>query len=270
MRFPSTRRLLIGLPILLSALPLILAWVLRKFGADRLGLKLAARVQQFWARLTLVILGVRLDAPGKPPRGAFVLTANHLSYIDVLVLAALFPSRFIAKSEIAGWPVIGFIVGLSGTLFVKRGDHSDVPRMVKRMRNTLDAGVGITFFPEGWASRGLTVKRFHAGLLQSAVEGDFPCLPVALSYSTPDSPFAPAWTVAWWSGSPLGAHLLRMIRLGPVVARVRWAPEPLWDADRKQLATRLHGEVLARFVPLDQDPLPPPMPGDPLASEGLD
>ncbi len=270
MLFPRLRRASIALPILLVSIPVVVAWLLRQVGADRIGLRLAAKSQQIWARGTLWILGIRLETLGPAPKGAFVITANHLSYIDVLVLAALFPSRFLAKSEIAGWPIIGTIVSLSGTLYIKRGDRNDVPRLVERMKNTLDAGVGVTFFPEGWASRGLTVKKFHAGLLQSAVSGEFPCLPVSLSYSTPNSDFAPAWTVAWWSASPLGVHLLRMIRVGPVVAHLRWPTEPLLGTERKDLANRLHGEVLARFRPLKQAPLPPVQVGDPLATEGLD
>jgi 1-acyl-sn-glycerol-3-phosphate acyltransferase len=260
----------IALPILSATFLMFGAWSLRRVGANRVGLLMAARVQQLWAKVTLWILGVSLDTEGTPPKGAFIIAANHLSYIDVLVLSALFPSRFIAKSEIASWPIIGTIVHVSGTLFVKRGDRNDVPRMVERMKNTLDAGVGITFFPEGWASRGLTVKRFHAGLLQSAVAGDFPCLPVAISYTTPNCEYAPAWTVAWWGATPISTHLLRMIRVGPVIARVRWPAETVRRSDRKELASALHSQVLKQFIPLGQDPLPPVLPGDPLASEGLD
>lgn len=264
------RRFAVGFPVLLIAPLMFVAWCLRKLGSDRIGLAMAARGQQLWARMSLFILGIRLDIACKPPEGAFVVTANHLSYIDVLVLGALFPGRFIAKSEIASWPLVGTIVRISGTLFVRRGDRTDVPRMVARMKATLEAGVGITFFPEGWASRGLSVKRFHPGLLQSAVAGGFPCLPVALSYSTPRSKLAPAWTVGWWGAVALGPHMLRMLAQGPIVARVRWAPEPLVGLDRKQLAVDLRALVLEHFEPLGQEPLPEPLPGDPLATDELE
>ena len=264
------RRLAVVLPVVLVAPFMVIAWCLRKLGVNRLGLAMAARGQQIWARMTLAVLGIRLDTLGKPPVGAFVVTANHLSYIDVLVLGALFPGRFIAKSEIATWPLMGTIVRMSGTLFVRRGDRTDVPRMVGRMKATLEAGVGITFFPEGWASRGLSVKRFHPGLLQSAVSGNFPCLPVALSYSTPYSKLAPAWTVGWWGAVDLGPHILRMLSQGPIVARVRWAAEPLFGKDRKQLAEDLHASVSKHFEPLGQEPLPTPLPGDPLATDELE
>ena len=83
------------------------------------------------------------------------MSSNHLSHIDILVVSAVFPSRFVAKSEIQKWPVIGWLASMAGTLFVRRGDRKDVPRVVREMRATLDAGVSVTFFPEGWASRGL-------------------------------------------------------------------------------------------------------------------
>jgi 1-acyl-sn-glycerol-3-phosphate acyltransferase len=264
------RRSAVVIPLLLIAPFMVVAWCLRKLGSDRIGLSMAARGQQLWARMTCAVLGIHLDTLGKPPVGAFVVTANHLSYIDVLVLGALFPGRFIAKSEIATWPLAGTIVRMSGTLFVRRGDRTDVPRMVARMKATLESGVGITYFPEGYASRGLTVKRFHAGLLQSAVAGGFPCLPVALSYSTPRSELSPAWTVGWWGSVSLGPHMLRMLAQGPIVARVRWAAQPLVGDERKQLAADLHAQVLEHFEPLGQESLPEPLPGDPLATDELE
>ena len=258
-----------ALVVLLVAPAILFAWVLRSCGRRAAGLKLLVGCQEFWARWTLRILGVRLDVEGEPPRGPFLVVANHLSHLDILVLGALFPGRFVAKSEIATWPGVGAVVSLSGTLFVRRGDRGDVPRMVSEMRGTLEAGVGISLFPEGWASRGLDVRRFHAGLLQSAVDGGFPCLPVTLGYETPESDAAPAWTVAWWGPVNLFQHLARMMRHGPVVARVRWADEPLVGDERKALAEALEAEVRSRFVPLVQTPLPEPLAGDPGPEDGL-
>ena len=252
-----------GLVVLAVAVPVLTAWLLRKIGRGAAGLRLAVGCQAFWGRWTLRCLGVRLDVTGPPPRGPFVVTANHVSHLDIPVLAALFPGRFVAKSEIAGWPIVGWVVSLAGTLYVRRGDRKDVPRTVANMRATLDAGVGVSFFPEGWASRGLEVRRFHAALLESAVAGRFPCLAVALGYDTPRSELAPAWTVAWWGPVPLFRHLWRMLGQGGVVARVRWADAPLVGTDRKELASALEEAVRARFVPLRQERVPPPLPGDP-------
>lgn len=257
-------------PILLAMPFVFLAGLMRLGGFDAAGMRLAARVQSLWASGSLRVLGVELDTEGQHvPDEPTLIAANHLSYLDILVISALFPSRFVAKSEIGSWPVLGTIVSLSGTLFVKRGDRSDVPRVVAEMQRTLDAGVSVTFFPEGWASRGLDVRRFHPGLFETAVRGKFPCLPVSLSYETPEGTAATAWTVGWWGPVPIGPHLVRMLREGPVRARVRWADKPLFGNDRKRLAQTLEREVRSRFVPLRQEPLPALLKGDPEPQEGL-
>jgi 1-acyl-sn-glycerol-3-phosphate acyltransferase len=258
-------------PILLAMPFVLVAGLLRLAGFIGVGMRMGARVQSLWAKLSLFVLGVELDTSGEHvPREATLIAVNHLSYLDILVMSALFPSRFVAKSEIGSWPLLGPIVSLSGTLFVKRGDRNDVPRVVAEMQRTLDAGVSVTFFPEGWASRGLDVCRFHPGLFETAVRGQFPCLPVTLSYSTPENTGATAWTVGWWGPVRIGPHLARMLREGPVLARVSWAPEPLFGRDRKRLAQRLEDEVRSRFRPLRQEPLPVPIQGDPGPEEGLD
>ena len=114
----------------------------------------------------------------------------------------------------------------------------------------------------------LPTQRFHAGLFEAAVVGGAPCLPVTLSYATPPGTAAPAWTVAWWGPVPIVRHTLRMMREGPVRATVRFPAEPLVGSDRKQLAERLQAEVAGRFEPLRQEPVPPPLPGDPAPDEG--
>ena len=248
--------------------------VLERCGARQTGMRLLAQLQSFWSRALLRLLGFELVVEGEGTDAAHaapaIVCANHLSHIDALVLGAVFPSRFVGKSEIRGWPVIGLLAALAGTLFIRRGDRQDVPRVVAELHDTLSAGVSVSFFPEGWASRGLRVRRFHAGLFEAAVAGQEPCLPVTLSYSTPPGTAAPAWTVAWWGPVPIVRHTLRMMREGPVRATVRFPAEPLFGEDRKELAERLQAEVAARFEPLRQEPVPPPLPGDPAPDEGRD
>jgi len=268
--FVYLRILGLVLPILAAMPFLLLVGLLRLVGAPGVGTRLGAHVQSLWARTSLFVLGVQLDTSGAHvPVAATLIAANHLSYLDILVVSALFPSRFVAKSEIGSWPVLGKIVSLSGTLFVKRGDRHDVPRVVSEMQRTLDAGVSVTFFPEGWASRGLDVCRFHPGLFETAVRGQFPCLPVTLSYATPEGTAATAWTVGWWGPVGIAPHLARMLREGPVVAKVSWADQAVLGHDRKRLAATLEREVRSRFEPLRQEPVPPPIKGDPRPDEGL-
>ena len=254
----------------LVALPCLLLGLLERAGLHKLGKRTLAELQSFWARWMLKVLAIELDVVSPPHRGVSIVSSNHLSHIDILVVSAVFPSRFVAKSEIQKWPVIGWLASMAGTLFVRRGDRKDVPRVVREIRATLDAGVSVTFFPEGWASRGLRVKRFHPGLFEAAASGGFECLPVSLSYSTPDGTYAPAWTVAWWGPVPISRHVWRMLRNGPVRALVAFPAETIRRSDRKALAVELQAMTQALFVPLRQAPVPPPIQGDPSPEEDRD
>jgi len=222
----------------------------------RSGLVAMTLITQFWARMLLVIMGVRVDAPGSPPAGRWMVVSNHLSYIDILVIASRLRCRFVAKSEVAGWPVVGFISKVGRTLFVDRGRRRDVLDVGQRIRETLDAGVTVAFFPEGTSTRGQTVDPFHAGLLAPAAKGGIDCLPVALGYESPSDEDAPAWTVCWWGEMTFAPHAWRLMKLRRIDATIRWGDTPVHNEDRKQLARELHDQVSALFRPVRQEPEP--------------
>ena len=210
-------------------LPLtILARLLALVAPARTALRFAAFTLWLWARGLLRILGVELELVGAPPPGVFLVVANHLSYLDVPVVAALFPGRFVAKSEIAGWPVLGRLTSLVGTIFVTRRRTRDVLRVEREMRRTLAAGVPVLLFPEGHSTGGARVDRLHSSLLECAVSGRMPCLAVTLGYETPLDPWAPAATVCWWGGMSFWRHVGGLLRLRSVRARVRGFPPRRW------------------------------------------
>lgn len=223
-------------------------------------LRRLAGLQTLWGRLATQAMGIRLDVADEPPPGRYVIVANHVSYVDIAVLSALFPGRFVAKSEIAGWPLVGFFTRLSGTLFVDQKKRRDVLRVGREMEETLNAGVRVIVFPEGGASRGERVERLHSSLLEPAVRTGIPCRAVALSYETPGDRWAPAATVCWWGGMGFWRHFLRLLALKGIRARVRWAPEPFLAEDRKILALRLHQALEEAFTPIRQTPVPPDFP----------
>jgi len=226
-----------------------------------MSIRLGARMQRLWARTTLRLLGVRLEPEGDPPRGPFLIAANHSSYLDILVLSVLFPGRFVAKSEIAGWPMLGWMSRAVGTLFVQQARRRDVVRVGAEMTRTLAAGVSVILFPEGRATPGGRLEPFHTALFEPAAREGIPCLAVALHYETPGAAHGPAWTVAWWGGMEMPAHVSRLAALpGGVRARVRWAPRPSRGADRKQLASDVRAALSACFEPLRHEPVPPDLP----------
>lgn len=138
---------------------------------------------QAWALAALALLAIELRVSGPMPAAGPVLrAANHVSWLDILVLQAVCPSRFVAKAEVREWPLMGRLATNAGTLFISRESPRDALRVVHQMAAHLKAGEALTIFPEGTTSDGLQVLPFHANLFQAAVSADAPVQPVALQF----------------------------------------------------------------------------------------
>lgn len=225
-------------------------FVLRPFPVPRA--RFAARCTQWWSRSGIVALPVYLDVEGPVPRGTFVAVANHVSYLDILVLGTLFPTLFVAKHEIASWPAFGMVARAGGTMFVDRDNPRDVVRVGREIDVALEAGVAVTLFPEGQATVGREVLPFQPPLLAPAARAGVPCHAITLRYSSPDPTVRPQHDLAWPDGVSLFRHMARLASLeGGVRAAVRFAPTAVVARDRKELARALQREVAARFVPLE-------------------
>lgn len=141
-----------------------------------------ARVQ-VWARKMLRILGVGLRVHGEPPaRGPVLLVANHLSWLDILVMHAARHCRFVSKSEVRHWPLIGTLATGGGTLYIEREKRRDAMRVVHHMAQSLKAGEVVAIFPEGTTTDGAALLPFHANLIQAAISAGAPVQPVGLRF----------------------------------------------------------------------------------------
>src|SRR3954467_8707029 len=128
-----------------------------------------ARVQA-WAHRMLQLLGIQLRLHGKPPlHGPLLLAANHISWLDILVMHAARHCRFVSKSEVRGWPLVGTLATGGGTLYIERASRRDAMRVVHQMAASLQDGDIVAVFPEGTTSDGAGVLPFHANLLQAAL-----------------------------------------------------------------------------------------------------
>jgi 1-acyl-sn-glycerol-3-phosphate acyltransferase len=144
----------------------------------------SARIQA-WARASLALLRIDLKVNGTPPtKGPLLLVANHVSWLDIVVLLASCHCRFVSKSEIGQWPVVGTLTRAAGTLFITRSSRRDALRVVHQMAEKLhaDSGMVLAIFPEGTTSNGLQVLPFHANLFQAAISADAPVQTVALRF----------------------------------------------------------------------------------------
>ncbi len=143
------------------------------------------RMAQNWSARLLVVLGIRLRYSGAVPVAEIervMLAANHVSWLDVYSLNAVCPARFVAKSEIRGWPLLGWLSKNAGTLFIERTKRRDTARINEDIGNALTMGDRVAVFPEGTTSDGTLLRHFHASLLQPAVTAAAILCPVAIRY----------------------------------------------------------------------------------------
>jgi len=212
-----------------------------------------------WSKMACRILGIRRNVRGRPEGASFLVAANHLTYLDIWVLGSLYPSVFVAKREIAGWPVFGWAAWAAGTLFVDRDAARDVVRVGQLMGDRLAVGVPLTVFPEGGTSRGDLVRPFTSSILEPAARIGAPCYAASIRYETPDVAEPPSRTICWSGGKPpFLRHLLGVMKLNRIEATVIFSAAPVRSSDRKELARRLWEETQQTFVPIRQEPLPAP------------
>jgi 1-acyl-sn-glycerol-3-phosphate acyltransferase len=139
-----------------------------------------------WSRRLLDVLHVELTMAGALVHPNVQVVANHVSWLDIFALHAVGPVRFIAKSEIARWPLIGRLVRGVGTLFVERARRHDTHRVNREVAQALADGDIVAVFPEGTVTDGSKVLPFKASLLQPVVDAGGMIQPVAIAYRLPD------------------------------------------------------------------------------------
>jgi 1-acyl-sn-glycerol-3-phosphate acyltransferase len=140
---------------------------------------------QVWAQTLLAKIAINLVVVGEPPvQGPVLLAANHISWLDIVVMLASCPCRFVSKAEVGQWPVVGTLTRAAGTLFITRSSRRDALRVVHQMVEKLhvDSNVVLAIFPEGTTSNGQQVLPFHANLFQAAISANAPVQPVALRF----------------------------------------------------------------------------------------
>lgn len=167
--------------------------------------------------------GLRFSIGGRPPCQPSVLVSNHLGYWDAVLLAAQLPLVAIAKSELAGWPLLGRCGQALGTLFVRRGDAQHGARVLREALGRLAAGVHVLNFPEGTTTNGEGVLPFRRGVFGIAAHAGVPVVPVALRLWPADA--------AWLGGEAFLPHYLRHWQRGGVLeASIRFG-RPLHPRD---------------------------------------
>jgi 1-acyl-sn-glycerol-3-phosphate acyltransferase len=192
-------------------------------------------------RRLLRVFQLEIQFAGDLPTGG-LLVCNHLSYLDIVVLAALVPCVFVAKSEVQRWPVFGWFARMAGTVFVERERRVRAAHAVSEIEAALNAGALVVLFPEGTSSGGHTVLPFKSSLLEPAAQPSRTLTAGLLQYQLADGDASEE--VCYWKDMTLLPHLLNLCGKRAVQASVHFKPWREGHADRKQLARQLHAEIV--------------------------
>ena len=178
----------------------------------------AQALMSWWCQVTLGIFGVELIRNGAPHNGGRITVANHVSWLDIIVIGASEPTRFVAKSEIQNWPIAGSLAAACGTIYNRRGKGGARPLLDKLVPH-LKKGGCVTIFPEGTTTDGLSVLPFHPRLFAGAIEAECAVQPVAIRYGLSAS----GKNIAPFIGDDeLVSHVIRMLKEPEIVVEVNY------------------------------------------------
>ncbi len=202
------------------------------------------RITVSCSRAILQVLDIRVQVVGRPNSTPALLACNHLSWLDILVMHTVFPAAdFIAKDDVADWPIIGPAARAVGTVFVARNRKRDLLRAIPAVATTMQDH-GVVLFAEGTTTDGSHTLPFKSSLFESAVRARVPVVPVSLRAIVPAGAPSVRTHVAWWGSATLLEHLPRVAGL-PYVTFVVRVGDPLraMSAPRKLLGRAAHHAV---------------------------
>ena len=215
----------------------------------------AARLPQLYHRIVCALLGVRRTVIGAPAaeRPLFVVS-NHVSWLDISVISAAAPVSFIAKSEVAGWPIFGWFAKLQRSVFVDRRRRGDTARVNAEVAERLRRGDIMVLFGEGTSSDGNRVLPFKSSILGAAREALHEGLdtvwlqPLSIAYTHLHGlPLGRIWRprIAWYGSMDLGPHLWDILKSGAIDVTLVWGRPIAFgpEANRKAVTRALEHEV---------------------------
>lgn len=200
--------------------------------------------QQRWSREFLQILGVGIEAPVGLITPGSLLVSNHISWMDILVFMVCYPMYFVAKDDVSGWPLVGYLVKHSGTVLIQRRLPSQARFASAEITRRLEAGDNIMLFPEGTTTDGTEVLPFYSPLFQPAVHAKRNVYPLSLDYFNADG--SPSSAPAYPVGVSLPETIWNLVSQKCTIARVHAADalQPSAEVDRKILAEKARDVII--------------------------
>ena len=247
-------------------------------------LRLRRIIPHLYHRILCALIGVRIREVGtRSAASPALILSNHVSWLDICVISALSPVVFVAKSEVAGWPVLGWLAKLQRTVFINRQARHQTGDATREIAGRLLGGDAVVLFAEGTSSDGVRVLPFRSSLVgavhhalgNSAHHASITVQPMSVAYvSLSGVPMGRALRerVAWYGDADLMPHLAHVLAAGAVDVTVSWCEAVAYDmsADRKAIAREAEKSVrrmtaaalraapLVTAAPVPDQPLPEP------------
>jgi len=208
------------------------------------------RMSSLWALAVRKIMGMDININGTIPEPPFFLVSNHLSYVDIVPFFAMLPCTFVAKSELATWPVLGTMAKTMNVIFINRENHRDIPRVNKRISSNIRDDQGVILFPEATSSPGKKVLPFRSSLLKYPAEHKFPVSYASITYRSTDKRFPAETSICWWGEMTFADHFFNLLKIKNFETTISFGDRRISKDNRKKLADTMHQLVQELFVPV--------------------
>ena len=222
--------------------------------------KVISRLNRNFTLLVRLILNIKITVSGDEgqlERGGYVIIANHVSYVDGIVLGSIFPILFVSKREVKNWPIVGQWNVLCGTIFVNRQRKGLVGRLIRELRRKLKQEANILLFPEGTSTNGDKMLPFQTVPLAAPLRSRSFIVPVTVTYKTIDERPVNSSNrdlIFWYGDMEFISHFWRLlamrsaevlVTIQPKIECFRYANN---STGRRQLAEDCYNSVLGRFT----------------------
>jgi 1-acyl-sn-glycerol-3-phosphate acyltransferase len=200
-----------------------------------------------WACACSRLMGIAITVNNEPPKAPFLLVSNHLSYVDILVLAAQADCTFIAKADVARWPFIGTLCRAMDIIFIDRRMKRRIPEVLQEIDHILQRGLGVVLFAEGTSTDGRSVLPFKTSLLEVAARNQMPVHFARIAYKSNE--IQVEQSICWWGEMTFCDHLFRLLQTRSFQADLVYGSEPIVGDDRRVLAANLWSAVSSHLRP---------------------
>jgi lyso-ornithine lipid O-acyltransferase len=209
-----------------------------------------------WCGRLVRALGIRCEVEGRIPSGGAVVS-NHLSYLDILLYSSVQPFVMVAKTEVRGWPLLGWLTAQAGTVYVQRGGGPKTyPAVNAAMAEAYRSGLPVLFFPEGTTTDGAVVLPFRRGLFHSVLNNGVSLRAAALCYSLEacavNRDVTVGEDVCWWGEMGFASHMFRLLGLRGLRAQIRFGGEVAQRSDRFVLSETAQAGVAEMYDELGE------------------